>query len=160
MCEDSGRCGWEGEYAGSAMPASPADLLAGSQLTSQTLRYNGSIGAFHNAFASGGGLQFPNGGVIGPDGNLYVGSASNQILRYNGITGAFEKVFASGGGLREPWGLAFGPDGHLYVSSTETNVARGKILRSSTGSAAAASTACCRRSSSSPRRSRISSSPS
>ena len=40
------------------------------------LRYNGTTGAFMNAFvsAASGGLNYASGIAFGPDGNLYVGS--------------------------------------------------------------------------------------
>jgi streptogramin lyase len=57
--------------------------------------------------------------TIGPDGMLYVGSASssapNQILRYNPTTGAFVDVFVPS--IFRPTGMTFGPDGNLYVGS-------------------------------------------
>ena len=55
--------------------------------------------------------------MFGPDGNLYVSSATDQVLRYDGQSGAVLGVFAQGDGLADPAGLAFGPDGNLYVAS-------------------------------------------
>jgi streptogramin lyase len=95
-------------------------LLVSSGDNDAVLRYNATTGAFIDVFASGGGLDDPEGLAIGPDGNLYVTSRSNEVLRYDGVTGAFLGVFASGGGLEDPAGLVFGADGRLYVSSGET----------------------------------------
>jgi hypothetical protein len=74
----------------------------------------------------------PRGLVIGPDGLLYVSSASNiasglggHVLRFDPATGQFIDVFiASTGGvacdcvneLNRPEGIVFGPDGNLYMA--------------------------------------------
>jgi hypothetical protein len=99
-----------------------ADLLVGSVLTDQILRYNGSTGAFVGAFvpAGSGGLDAPSGLIFGPNRNLYVSSAgSARVLRYDGSTGAFLDAFVppGSGGLAGPSGLIFRPDGNLYVSN-------------------------------------------
>ncbi len=70
-----------------------------------------------------GGLATARSSIFGPDGNLYVVSAStNAILRYD-PTGEFINAFvpSGSGGLNNPWDLVFGPDGNLYVSSTGNN---------------------------------------
>ena len=86
--------------------------------TDSVLAYDGVTGAFQGTFASGGGLDEPEGIAFGPDGNFYVSSRSNEVLRYDGQTGAFIDVFASGNGLADPAGIAFGgPDNDLFVSS-------------------------------------------
>jgi len=60
---------------------------------STVLRYNGTTGAFINAFVSSesGGLAEPMGLAFGFDGSLYVvdGESPGAIRRYNGTTGAF-----------------------------------------------------------------------
>jgi hypothetical protein len=90
------------------------------------LRYDGVTGAFEGVFASGGGLNGPNGLAFGTGGDLFVaGFFNDAVLRYDGVTGAFEGVFASGGGLFRPVGLTFGPDGDLFVVSRGTD----QILR-------------------------------
>ena len=98
--------------------------------TSSVLRFDGTTGAFIDAFVSDdpatdidetGGLIRPYELAFGPDGNLYVASfLSDQILRYNGKTGAFIDVFSEGnglsGGLNGPNGLLF-VNGSLYVTT-------------------------------------------
>ncbi len=102
------------------------NLYVSSANTDEVLRYNGTTGAFIDAFVSAGsgGLDAPNGLVFGPDGNLYVTSVdTDEVLRYNGASGAFIDAFVSAGsgGLAAPIGPVFGPDGNLYVSSGDTN---------------------------------------
>ena len=93
-----------------APAAARADLFVTSNGTDAVLEYNGTTGAFVKTFASGGGLNSPNGLVFGPNGDLFVSSQlSNEVREYNGTTGAFVKSFASGGGLSGPTYLTFGP---------------------------------------------------
>src|SRR5690348_1595235 len=107
--------------AGVTAPCANATLLVSSNATDQVLRYDQTTGAFAGIFASGGGLDGPQGLVFGPDGNLYVVSEfTAEVKRYNGATGAFIDTFASGG-LDRPTGLVFGPDGNLYVASNTDN---------------------------------------
>ena len=94
------------------------------------LRFNGTTGAFIDAFVSAGsgGLTSARGVAFGPDGDLYVTSfGTSEVLRYDGATGAFLNAFisAGSGGLNLARGLVFGPDGNLYVGSFGT----GDILR-------------------------------
>ena len=80
-------------------------------------RFNGTTGVYIDDFvpSGSGGLDYAQGLVFGPDGNLYVAdNAASAILRYNGATGAFIDVFAPVSG--DPTSLKFGSDGNLYVS--------------------------------------------
>jgi streptogramin lyase len=68
------------------------------------LRYNGTTGAFIDAFVPPGNVRLTSARDVafGPDGNLYVSNFAfpGNILRYNGTTGAFINTFvptASGG---------------------------------------------------------------
>ena len=84
--------------------------------------YNGSTGASQGIFVpfNSGGLTFPLGGAIGPDGNLYVSNSDgDDVLRYNGVTGAFINTFIPDGtgGLADPAGLIF-RNGLLYVAQS------------------------------------------
>ena len=81
-------------------------------------RYTAS-GAYLGNFvtAGSGGLRGPVGLAFGPDGNLYVASAStNQILKYSGVDGSFLGVHV-GSGLVSPRFITFGPDQNLYIAS-------------------------------------------
>lgn len=79
-------------------------------------------------FASGGGLNSPQGITFGPDNNLYVSSYySNNVLRYNGVTGEFIDVFTQpGGDIQGAWGLVFTPgvrhtvSGHITLEDCMT----------------------------------------
>lgn len=109
-------------------------LYVASAETDRILRYDGSTGAFIDAFVSvgSGGLNGPSGLTFGPDDYLYVGSVeTDQVLRYDGQTGAFvgEFVSAGSGGLDTPVGLVFGPDKNLYVASASDPTGEGSILR-------------------------------
>ena len=77
-----------------------------------------------------GGLSDPRQMIIGPDGYLYVASAtSSRVLRFDANTGDFVDVFVStaSGGLDRPEGIAFGPDStgdaipEVFVSSRGTD---------------------------------------
>ncbi|TDJ03020.1 MAG: hypothetical protein E2O70_00535 [Candidatus Dadabacteria bacterium] len=60
--------------------------------TSEVLRYDGTTGAFIDAFVTpgSGGLDNPNSLVFGgPNVNLFVNSSGNNaVLQYNGLSGA------------------------------------------------------------------------
>ena len=86
----------------------------------------------------GGSGQFdrPRGGVIGPDGNLYIASiVTSEVFRVDPTTGDFIDVFAdSSDGLSSPVGITLGPDGNFYVANG--SVAGGEVrkLDGATGS--------------------------
>ena len=102
--------------------AAHAGLFVSGQLNNAVLEYNGTTGAFAQTFASGGGLNTPEGLVFGPNGDLFVsGFGNDAVLEYNGTTGAFVKDFTSGGGLSGTQGLVFGPNGDLFVSGFFNN---------------------------------------
>jgi hypothetical protein len=109
--------------------AQAAELLVGNVNTDQVLRYDGTTGAFLDAFvaAGSGGLSLPGGLVFGPDGALYVSSRiTQQVLCYNGTTGAFLNVFvaAGSGGLNIPSFLTFGPRGSSGPAQTSPRFPR------------------------------------
>jgi len=108
------------------------NLYVASASNDRILRYNGTTGAFLNAFiqpnANGLGatdLDYPVDMAFGPDGNLYVSSQLNDaILRFNPNSGAFLGVFASGGSLDGPSGISI-TNGSLYaVGRFSNNVIR------------------------------------
>lgn len=98
-------------------------------------RYNGTTGAFIDAFVptGAGGLNEAKFITFGPDGNLYVANNSEAstdvgeggaVLRFNGITGVFMDIFVANGAgaggtqrLSEAMSLVFGADGNLYVGN-------------------------------------------
>jgi len=74
------------------------NVYAACPFTSEVRRYNGTTGAFIDAFVPSGrgGLNYAVDVAFGPDGDLYVASAfGQQILRYAGTTGNFEAVVAT-----------------------------------------------------------------
>ena len=102
------------------------NLYVASRLTSEVLRFDGTTGAFIDAFVTveSGGLNLPWGIDFGPDGNLYVSSrGTDEVLRFDGETGDFIDAFvtAGSGGLDTVFCLLFGPDGNLYVCSFGTD---------------------------------------
>jgi len=114
-----------GIVAGPTAPAAPAAgaLLVTSGGSHAVLCYDLATGACRQFIPVGsGGLQYPFGFALGPDGNFYVACYYlNIIKRYNGRTGAFMGDFASGCGLNGPVNLVFGPDGNLYASGWAAN---------------------------------------
>jgi streptogramin lyase len=90
------------------------------------LRYDGTTGAFLNAFvpSGSGGLNGPGGLVFRSDGYLYVTShRGNSVLRYDASSGTFAgTVVPSGsGGLSSPVDLLFDANGNLLVTSNATD---------------------------------------
>jgi streptogramin lyase len=105
---------------GPALPAASAAgaLLVTSTMTHAVVCYDVTTKQCRQFIpAASGGLAYPFGFTLGPDGNLYVACYYlNNVKRYDGHTGAFIDTFASGGGLNGPVNLVFGPDGSLYAS--------------------------------------------
>lgn len=82
------------------------------------MRYD-TDGNFIDTFASGNGLDNPDGLIFGSDGHLYVASEGNdKIFRFDGITGEFIDVFASSPDVNDPTALDFAPDGRVYVANS------------------------------------------
>jgi hypothetical protein len=107
----SGSGGLSAPYGGLVF-GPDGNLYVSSYGSSSVLRYNGTTGAFINAFVptGSGGLSGAHGITFGPDRNLYVVSQStDSVLRYDGTTGAFINPFvtAESGGLSVPTSLIF-----------------------------------------------------
>lgn len=97
-----------------------------SRNNDSVMRYDGQTGAplpsagnVGALFATGGGVDEPNGLTFGSDGNLYVASRFNdRVVRYNGTTGGAMGVFVdAGSGLDHPMDVRFDSAGTLTVSS-------------------------------------------
>jgi hypothetical protein len=99
--------------------------------TDQVRRYDGTTGAFIDAFVAqgSGGLDFPGNVLFGSDRNndtvsdLYVSSVNtDEVLVFSGADGTPLGAFvtAGSGGLDVPHDMAFGADGHLYVVNFST----------------------------------------
>jgi DNA-binding beta-propeller fold protein YncE len=92
-------------------------LYVASTGSNQILKYNAQTGAYVGVAASTG-VSGPKGVKFGPDGLMYVASASNnRILRFT-ASGTYvdDYVPAGSGGISLLSRLAFGPDGDLYAS--------------------------------------------
>jgi len=101
-------------------------LLVASRDTHAVLEYDASTGASLGAFIGPGTspLTSPFGMTIGPDGELYVTSATNEVLRYDLANGTYLDTFvgsAANAGLDVPRGLVFKADGNLLVASFGTD---------------------------------------
>jgi WD40 repeat protein len=95
----------------------------------RVLRYDGTTGAFIDAFvpAGSGGLKGPEVSIFKNDGFLYVSNfgtnptpnmLDGQVTRYDATTGTFDRVFATSADIRgNVDGMAFGPNGDLFVTA-------------------------------------------
>jgi 6-phosphogluconolactonase (cycloisomerase 2 family) len=94
------------------------NLFADDVLAGNVKEYDGTTGAFIKVFANTSVAPTPLDPLFGPDGNLYVGGATD-VEEFNGTTGAFIRSFPQGLGTaaNQPAALAFGPDGNLYVGT-------------------------------------------
>jgi hypothetical protein len=96
-------------------------ILVSSANDSRVVEFDGSGAHVGDLVAAGsGGLDYPTGMVIGPNGNLFVCSRdTDSVLEYDAGSGAPVGPFvaAGTGGLTFPFGIAFGPNGNLFVTS-------------------------------------------
>lgn len=86
------------------------------------LKYDQVSGAYVGVFASGSGLDTPDGLCFTPGGNLLVTSKANsRVLEFNGTTGAFVRIACS---PPSPEDAQLGPDGLVYSSTFNQNTIR------------------------------------
>lgn len=95
------------------------DLLVSSRFSDNVLRYS-TTGEPLGVFASGHGMDNPNGIAYGPDGHLYVGLGdTGRIMVFDGQSGTFLRDLvtpATSGGLLACRAIAFLPGGDLLVN--------------------------------------------
>jgi hypothetical protein len=109
------------------IPGSPHyhDLFVTSYQNQEVLRFDWASQTYQPFVAPhSGGMTDLAGLAFGPDGNLYLATASqSSILEFDGTTGTFlgTYVAAGAGGLHWAGGIRFAPDGDLYVCSTRSN---------------------------------------
>ena len=100
------------------------DILVSSRFSDNVLRYSDQ-GSFLGVFASGNGLDNPNGIAYGTDGNLYVGLGDvGRVMVFEGQTGAYLRDLvtpATSGGLQACRAIAFAPSGDLLVNDGAGN---------------------------------------
>lgn len=97
-----------------AASCATADVMRVTGLLSDTVQsYDPLTGAFLGVFASGSGLDGPQGMTLGADGNLYVGAEySHSVHKFNATTGAFVGMLS---GFAGPADVLFAPGGSLMV---------------------------------------------
>jgi uncharacterized protein (DUF2141 family) len=102
------------------------DLYVSAAHADPIFRFNGTTGAFKEAFTSGRQLIDADELMFGPDGDLYVASYSTgEVDRFDGATGAFKSVAASGPTVGNPSGLEFTPQAKVVNVSTRLRVQTG-----------------------------------
>jgi DNA-binding beta-propeller fold protein YncE len=87
-------------------------------------RHDATTGALLGVFASGSGLDGPEGLTFGADANLYTADATQDVVRrYDGQSGQFIDDFvpAGSGGLDGPQDVLLNMDGSLLVTSFENS---------------------------------------
>ncbi|MCH8153415.1 MAG: hypothetical protein IH830_13710 [Planctomycetes bacterium] len=106
--------------------SSTGRIFVSSANDDRIVEFNGDgiyVGDF--VAAGRGGLDYPTGMVIAPNGNLLVCSReTNSVLEYDGATGDYIRtvVEPGAGGLTQPFGITFGPDGNLFVTSSDNRI--------------------------------------
>ncbi|MFQ5415010.1 MAG: M12 family metallo-peptidase, partial [Phycisphaerae bacterium] len=126
MRESTGGSGSRVQEGQDVIVTSNGHVFVTSGADDRVLEFD-AAGMYQGDFVSpgAGGLTFPTGLVLAPDGKLLVCSrGTDSVLAYSGADGTFLGPFvASGaGGLTQPFGLTFGPNGNLFVTSGTNEV--------------------------------------
>ncbi len=114
--------------------AQPYDLLVYSHHTPRILRYNGLTGEYINGFEQPSPVWDYIGMAYGPDGFLYVTTATaDKLYRFDTNTGQVVKVVHTGFPFDHPFRMNFGPDGLLYFSNRDgDSISRMDVIAEST----------------------------
>ncbi len=104
------------------LTAQPYDLLVYSHHTPRILRFNGQTGQYINGFEQPNPVWDYIGMAYGPDGFLYVTTATaDKLYRFDTNSGKVVKTIHTGFPFDHPFRMNFGPDGLLYFSNRDGN---------------------------------------
>jgi sugar lactone lactonase YvrE len=102
------------------------DFFVADGVAMAVLQFDGLTGRYERSLG-GGTVGNPTGLAFGPDGKLYVASATQAaVYKFNTSTALLEGTFVSSnaGGLSSPRGMAFSTAGHLYIADFQSNLVK------------------------------------